>query len=59
MIPYQILDKVVADKDQNKEVVRLAYEIAFEGSLKEPNESSLDFIVKRIDDLKKIFKTGG
>ncbi len=59
MIPYQILEKVVADKNQNKEVVRLAYEIAFEGRLKEPNESSLDFIVERIDDLQKIFKTGG
>jgi len=30
MIPYQILEKVVADKNQNKEVVRLAYEVAFE-----------------------------
>ncbi len=58
MIPYQILEKVVADKDQNKEVVRLAYEIAFEGRLKERNESSLDFIVKRIDDLQLIFKAG-
>ena len=57
MIPYQILEKVVADKDQNKEVVRLAYEIAFEARLKQPNERSLDFVVKRIDDLQKIFKT--
>ena len=59
MISDRILEKVVADKDRNKEVVRLAYEIAFEGRLKEPNESSLDFIVKRIDNLQNIFKTGG
>ncbi len=56
MIPDRILEKVVADTDQNKEVVRLAYEIAFEGRLKEPNESSLEFTVKRMNDLQKIFR---
>ena len=56
MIPNRILEKVVADTDQNKEVVRLAYEIAFEGRLKEPNESSLEFTVKRMNDLQKLFR---
>lgn len=56
MIPYQILENVVADKDQNKEVVRLAYEIAFEGRLKEPNEGSMQFVSERMKELKEIFR---
>jgi hypothetical protein len=55
MIPDQVLDKVLSDEDENKEVVRLAYEIAFEDRLKEPNESSLGFIGKRIEELRELF----
>lgn len=56
MIPDRILEKVVADTDQNKEVVRLAYEIAFEGRLKEPNESSIQFVSERMKKLEEIFR---
>lgn len=56
MIPDRILEKVVADTDQNKEVVRLAYEIAFEGRLKEPNEGSMQFVSERMKELKEIFR---
>ena len=56
MIPDRILEKVVADKDQNKEVVRLAYEISIEGRLKEPNESSIQFVSERMKKLEEIFR---
>ncbi len=56
MIPDRILEKVVADTDQIKEVVRLAYEIAFEGRLKEPNESSIQFVSERMKELEEIFR---
>lgn len=57
MIPYQILENVIANESENKEVVRLAYEIAYEGRLKKPNERSTEFVLKRMDDLKKIFRS--
>ena len=56
MISDRILEKVVADKDQNKEVVRLAYEIAFDGRLKEPNEGSMQFVSERMKELEEIFR---
>lgn len=57
MIPYQIMDKVFANEKHTKEVIRLAYEIAYEASLKEPEEGSIEFTVERMQALRQIFES--
>jgi hypothetical protein len=56
MIRDHVLKKITQDKDQNEEVVRLAYELAYEGSLKRPEQTSTDFIVERLSRLLELFE---
>lgn len=56
MLTETTLARIVADKNHAQEIIRLAYEVAFEASIKAPEESSVDFVLSRMGSLQQIFE---